>query len=59
MDPPVAGKKTYFINSLLKELNYDIITYDAGDIRNKSIIDNISNNNMTDNNVLNSFKKKT
>ena len=55
---PTGSGKTYFINSLLKELNYDIITYDAGDIRNKSIIDNISNNNMTDNNVLSSFKRK-
>ena len=56
---PTGSGKTYFINSLLKELNYDIITYDAGDIRNKSIIDNISNNNMTDNNVLSSFKRKS
>ena len=35
--PPGSGK-TYFINSILKNLGYDILTYDAGDIRNKSII---------------------
>ena len=39
---PTGSGKTYFINSLLKSLNYDIITYDAGDVRNKSIIDTIS-----------------
>ena len=55
---PTGSGKTYFINSLLKSLNYDIITYDAGDVRNKSIIDTISNNNMTDNNVLSLLQKK-
>ena len=35
-----AGK-TYFIKELLKELNYDIIYYDASDSRNKNIIQNI------------------
>ena len=34
---PGSGK-TEFTISMLKELNYDVITYDAGDIRNKSII---------------------
>ena len=33
--------KTYFIKSILKELDYDVIMYDAGDIRNKLIIENI------------------
>ena len=44
---PCSGK-TYFIYKLLQEMNYDIISYDAGDIRNKSIIDTITQNNMTD-----------
>ena len=35
---PGSGK-SMFITNILKELNYDIIKYDAGDIRNKSIID--------------------
>ena len=34
------------------------ILYDAGDIRNKSIIDTITNHNMPDTNVLSMFKKK-
>jgi len=54
---PGSGK-THFINKLLQELNYDIINYDAGDIRNKSIIDTITHNNMTDTNVLSILNKK-
>jgi len=54
---PGSGK-TYFMQELLKKLGYDIITYDAGDIRNKSIIDNITQNNMTDTNVLSLLTKK-
>lgn len=56
--PPGSGK-TYFINSILKNLGYDILTYDAGDIRNKSIIDTITHNNMTDTNVLSLLNKKS
>ena len=55
--PPGIGK-TYFIKYVLKLLNYDIICYDAGDIRNKSIIDTITQNNMTDRNILSMFSKK-
>ena len=44
---PGAGK-TEFIVNLLREQNYDIIKYDAGDIRNKSIIDTITKHNMSD-----------
>jgi DNA replication protein DnaC len=34
---PGCGK-THFVIEILNELNYDIIKYDAGDIRNKSLI---------------------
>ena len=54
---PGTGK-SYIIKSILKKLEYDIILYDAGDIRNKSIIDTITNHNMPDTNVLSMFKKK-
>merc|ERR1711966_209138 len=54
---PGCGKTT-FVNNLLKELNYDIISYDAGDIRNKSIIDNITKHNMTDKSIVSLFYKK-
>ena len=54
---PGCGKTT-FVDNLLKELNYDIISYDAGDIRNKSIIDNITKHNMTDKSIVSLFYKK-
>lgn len=48
---PGCGK-TFFVVNLLKQLNYDVIKYDAGDIRNKSLIDNITSNNISNRNVL-------
>lgn len=54
---PGCGKTT-FITNILKEMNYDIITYDAGDVRNKSIIDNITKHNMADRNVVSMFQNK-
>ena len=54
---PGSGKTT-FITNVLKELDYDIIKYDAGDIRNKSIIDTITKHNMSDKNVMSMFYKK-
>jgi len=54
---PGSGK-TEFIVNLLREQNYDIIKYDAGDIRNKSIIDTITKHNMSDKNIMSMFEKK-
>jgi DNA polymerase III delta prime subunit len=54
---PGSGK-TEFVVSLLREQNYDIIKYDAGDIRNKSIIDTITKHNMSDKNIMSMFEKK-
>jgi SpoVK/Ycf46/Vps4 family AAA+-type ATPase len=54
---PGSGKSS-FIVSILKELNYDVIKYDAGDIRNKSIIDTITKHNMSDKNIMSLFHKK-
>ena len=55
---PGTGK-THFIKRLLTELNYDIIKYDAGDIRNKSIIEMITKQNMSDTNVLSMLQRKS
>lgn len=52
---PGSGK-TEFVMNLLKDLNYDIIKYDAGDVRNKSLIDTITCNNMANRNVLHLMK---
>ena len=54
---PGAGK-TSFVVKILKQLNYDVIKYDAGDIRNKSIIDTITKHNMSDKNIMSLFHKK-
>ena len=54
---PGSGK-TQFILSLLKKLDYDVIKYDAGDIRNKSIIDTITKHNMADKSIVSLFHKK-
>jgi hypothetical protein len=54
---PGTGKTT-FIEQILKELNYDTVKYDAGDIRNKSIIETITKHNMSDKNVLSMLQKK-
>jgi len=50
--------KTFFVTEILKRLNYDVIKYDAGDTRNKNLIDSITSNNISSNNVLNMMYKK-
>ena len=54
---PGCGKTT-FVKNILKKLNYDIIMYDAGDIRNKTVIDNITKHKISDINILAMFKKE-
>jgi Cdc6-like AAA superfamily ATPase len=54
---PGSGKT--FCGQLLKDIGYDIIKYDAGDVRNKSLIDNITSNNISNKNVLDMMKGKT
>ena len=48
---PGSGK-TSFIMNLLKEMDYDVIKYDAGDVRNTGLINTITNNNISNRNVL-------
>lgn len=54
---PGAGK-THFVKDVLKQLDYDTILFDAGDVRNKTIIDNITKHNMSDTNIISMFHKK-
>ena len=54
---PGSGK-TVFVKQILKKLDYDIITYDAGDVRNKSAIENITKHNIAANNIISLFKKE-
>ena len=50
--------KTKFILNLLKKLDYDVIYYDSSIIRNKALIDNICNNNLSTINVHSLFYEK-
>jgi SpoVK/Ycf46/Vps4 family AAA+-type ATPase len=50
--------KTTFVKNILKEMDYDIIIYNASDIRNKSVIDTITQHNMSDKNIMSLFYKK-
>lgn len=54
---PGCGK-TQFVVNLLNKMDYDIIQYDAGDVRNKTMIDSITSNNISSCNVLNLLKGK-
>lgn len=54
---PGSGKTTFIMN-LLKEINYDIIKYDAGDVRNTGLINTITSNNVSTRNVLEMMSKK-
>jgi len=54
---PGSGK-TRFVIDILNKLNYDIIKYDAGDIRNKSVIENITKHNMSDKNIMSLFNNQ-
>ena len=44
--------KTTFVTKILKDLDYDIVYYDAGDISNKTVIEAITKDNVSERNVL-------
>ena len=48
---PGCGK-TEFVKKIISDLEYDIIHYDAGDVRNKALMDSITSNNISTCNVL-------
>ena len=52
-----VGKTTFIIN-ILKEMDYDVIRYDGGDVRNKLIIETIAKDNMATKNIISIFNKK-
>lgn len=54
---PGSGK-TAFVMNLLKELDYDVIKYDAGDVRNTGLINTITSNNISNRNVLDMMTRK-
>lgn len=54
---PGSGKTTFVMN-LLKEMNYDVVKYDAGDVRNTGLINTITSNNISTRNVLDMMYKR-
>ena len=54
---PGSGK-TEFVKDILKEMDYDTIVYDAGDVRNKVLFANIDSNHISNCNVLDLMKRK-
>lgn len=50
--------KTTFVLNLLKELDYDIVRYDAGDIRNKNVVAMISRSNISEKSVISMFHQR-
>ena len=54
---PGSGK-TQFACRVLEDAGYDVVKYDAGDIRNRGIIENITKANMSDRNVISMFHGK-
>tara|TARA_B100000900_G_scaffold412385_1_gene434055 strand:- start:1582 stop:2922 length:1341 start_codon:yes stop_codon:yes gene_type:complete len=54
---PGCGK-TEFVKNIISDLDYDIIHYDAGDVRNKALMDSITSNNISTCNVLDMMRGK-
>ena len=58
----ISGKpgsgKTRFVVQLLKDRGYDVVQYDAGDMRNKSVIETLTRDNMSNHNVISMFSKR-
>ena len=55
---PAGCGKTNFVINLLKNNFFDIIYYDNSIIRNKQLIENITCNNLSNNNIVSMFNKK-
>jgi len=50
--------KTDFIKNILKSIDYDAVLYDAGDIRNKGVIESLTRPNMSNANIMSTLTKK-
>ena len=59
----ISGKpgsgKTKFVADILAKDGLDMVLFDAGDIRNKSVVDTLTRDNMANHNVLSMFGKKS
>ena len=55
---PVGSGKTEFAKSIIRKMNYDIVSYDASNSRTKNIIGTIMGPKMSNLNVADMFKQK-
>lgn len=55
---PGSGKTT-FVKKVICDMGFDPIVYDSSDARNKSVIDSLKNDNISDKSVLTTFSKET
>ena len=54
---PGTGK-TYFVKAILKSMDYDVIMYNAGDVRNQNLFQTINSNHLSNRNVLDLMYRK-
>ena len=50
--------KTELVKNIIKEMNMDSIWYNASDVRNKSLLETLTKQNMSNHNVMSLFNKK-
>ena len=54
----VGVGKTELIKNIINDLDMDSIWYNASDVRNKSLLETLTKQNMSNHNVMSLFKKK-
>lgn len=54
---PGSGK-TEFVMRTLQKAGFDVVKYDAGDIRNKNVVDSITRHQMADVNIMSLWKRE-
>jgi len=56
---PTGSGKTHFVKGVFKDMGYDIVEYDAGEVRNKHIMNSITKGNMSDKSVMGMFSSSS
>ena len=56
---PTGSGKTHFVKGVFKDMGYDVVEYDAGEVRNKHIMNSITKGNMSDKSVMGMFSESS
>ena len=56
---PTGSGKTRFVKKVFQDMGYDIVEYDAGEVRNKHIMNGITKGNMSDKSVMGMFSSES